>query len=119
MPLDLRRIHSRVWRAIYFDWMFLIFSYVFSDLIVSDTSIFPKLLNPTEGVIIEAEASSDARPHVRKSTVPWENISLVLPQSARQYSWVRRIGVLRFSSLDSARSHGYRVGLPRGDTVPD
>ncbi len=99
----------------------LVFSYILFYVLDLDGSNFPSLLTPVERPVIVAEVPSDAKLHdFPESVAPSGASPPLFTDRSGEYTWLQQTRVLRrFSPLDSARSHGYRVGLPRGDSVPD
>lgn len=115
-----RSIHcSILWRAIYVVCMVLVLSYVLFDVLDLDGSDFHSPLTPVQKAIIVAEVPSDVEPaYFPQSAVLWENTSVLFGDRSGEYVQLQRTDILISSPLDSARSHGYQVGLPR-DSVAD
>jgi hypothetical protein len=119
MLLGFRPIYSSLsWRVAYVVCTLLVFSYILFDVLDLDGSNFPWV--QVERTVIVAEIPSDMELiHVLDRAGNWENASVLCADRSREYAWVQRTEFPRSSPLDSARSHGYRVGLPRGNSVPD
>src|SRR6266581_3989236 len=118
MLSDFPPIHSsRLWRAAYVVCILLVLSYILFDVLDLDGSDFSRLLTPVERVLIAAVLPCEAQlDDSSEPAPPWSNVPLLFIDTSEKYNWRRK--VLRFSSLDSARSHGYRGGLPRA-SLPD
>ena len=113
-----RPIHpSSLQRAIYVACMLLVFSYILFDVLDLDGSNLPRLLTPVTRAVIVAEtvAVIDLQDS-RKPAAPWGSVVLLFTDLFEKCSRLRRQTTA--SGLDSARSHGHRVGLPR-DSVAD
>ena len=113
-----RPIHpSSLQRAIYVACMLLVFSYILFDVLDLDGSNLPRLLTPVTRAVIVAEtvAVIDLQDS-RKPAAPWGSVALLFTDLFEKCSRLRRQTTA--SGLDSARSHGHRVGLPR-DSVAD
>ena len=112
-------IHSsRLWRAIYAVFAFLVLSYMFFDVLDLDGSNFPSVVAPEETTVIVAVMPSGAELHDSPEALAlWGTIPPVFTDSSAKFSWLRRMNVFRFSSLNAARFHGYRAGLAR-DSLP-
>ncbi len=120
MLLSFRPIYySFFWRATYVVSTLLVFSYVLFDVLDLDGSDFPKPLAPVERAVILAEIPSNVE-LVRSldRAGRWENVPVLFADRSGEHASLRQTEVLRFSPLESARAHRYRVGLPR-DSVPD
>ncbi len=113
-----RPIHpSSLQRAIYVACMLLVFSYILFDVLDLDGSNFPRLLTPVTRAVIVAEtvAIIDLQDS-RKPAAPWGSVALLFTDLFEKCS--RLVRQTKAAGLDSARSHGYRTGLPR-DSVAD
>lgn len=115
-----RPIHcSILWRAIYVVCMVLVLSYVVFEVLDLDGSNFPSPLTPVQRAVIVAEVPSAVEPaYFPQSAVLWKNTSVLFGDRAGEYVQLQRTDILISLPLDSARSHGYRVGLPR-DSIAD
>jgi hypothetical protein len=108
-------IHSSsISRAIYILSIFLVFSYIFFDVLDLDGSSFPRLFARVGRTMIVAvipsvtqlEYSSEQSGLCRDIPAPFKDASA---QSSRP-PWA---ALLRASPLGAVWSHGYRVGLAR------
>jgi len=113
-----RPIHpSSLQRAIYVACMLLVFSYILFDVLDLDGSNLPRLLTPvTRAVIVGETVAVIDLQDSRKPAAPWGSVVLLFTDLFEKCSRLRRQTTA--SGLDSARSHGHRVGLPR-DSVAD
>ena len=113
---DLRFDHySKVWRAIYVVCTLLVFSYILFDVLDLDGSDLPSR-HPLERTVIVAEVAKDTE-HVYSLDRSEFWMDLLLLAVSGEAASVRLTRVLIFSPLDSARSRGYRVALPRSSTI--
>jgi len=113
---DLRFDHcSKVWRPIYVVCTLLVFSYILFDVLDLDGSDLP-LRHPLERTVIVAEVAKDTE-HVYSLDRSEFWMDLLLLAVSGEAASVRLTRVLIFSSLDSARSRGYRVALLRSSTI--
>src|SRR5213594_992101 len=119
MPSALQPIHSsRLWRATYAVCALLVLSYIFFDVLDLDGSNFPSVVAPEETTVIVAVMPADAELYDSPQSIgPWSTLPPMSTDSAATFSWLRRMNICRFSSLNSARFHGYRAGLAR-DSLP-
>jgi hypothetical protein len=120
MPSDSGSIHSsRVSRAIYVLGIFLVFCYIFFDVLDLDGSNFPKLFTPVQRTITVAVLpSSTELNYSSEQSELCGHISLLLVDRSAECSrssWAELLGA---SPLRTARFHGYRVGLAR-NSLPD
>src|SRR5881392_4441752 len=108
-----RPIHpSSLQRAIYVACMLLVFSYILFDVLDLDGSNLPRLLTlVTRAVIVGETVAVIDLQDSRKPAAPSRNIELLFTDLFEKCSRLRRQTTA--SGLDSARSHGHRVGLPR------
>ena len=114
MPSGLGPIHSsRVSRATYILSIFLVFSYIFFDVLDLDGSTFPRLFTPVEKIIIVALVPSGAQLNNPSEQSGLRDIALLLANRAGLHARSQWAELLRASRLGTARSHGYRVGLAR------
>ena len=113
---DFRFNHcSKVWRAIYVVCTLLVFSYILFDVLDLDGSDLPSR-HPLERTVIVAEVAKDTE-HVYSLDRSEFWMDLLLLAVSGEAASVRLTRVLIFSPLDSARSRGYRVALPRSSTI--
>jgi len=97
----------------------LVFFYIFFDVLDLDGSTFPSLPTPVERAVVVAEVSSETQLRdAPEPAEPWGNSSLLFADSSGNHDSLRQTEALKFSPLESARAHGYRVGLAR-DSLPD
>jgi hypothetical protein len=112
---DFRSNHcSTFWRAIYLICTVIVFSYIFFDVLDLDGSDFPLKRQPLERTAIVAEVAKDTdhaysvgRPELRV------DVSTLSQAFSGHTLSIRLAGQSRFSPLDSARTRGYRIALPR------
>jgi hypothetical protein len=113
---DFRPIHySKFWRAIYLVSMFLVFSYILFDVLDLDGSDFPRPRGPVERNVVVAEVLKEIKQaYLPDRTELWVDHSVLVPPAMSGESvhvWLTQ--ALTFSPLDSARTRGYRIALPR------
>src|SRR5262245_57663201 len=115
MPSGLGSIcPSRVSRPIYILSIFLVFCYIFFDVLDLDGSNFPKLFTPVQKTITVAVLpSSTELNYCSEHSEPCDDISLLLTDRSAKCSRPSWAVLLTASPLGTARSHGYRVGLAR------
>lgn len=108
---------SRFHRVFYIVCVVFVCSYIFFDVLDLDGSNFPRLLTPVTRAVIVAEtvAVIDLQDS-RKPAAPWGSVALLFTDLFEKCS--RLVRQTKAGGLDSARSHGYRTGLPR-DSVAD
>ncbi|HUK41760.1 MAG TPA: hypothetical protein VLX11_11965 [Candidatus Acidoferrales bacterium] len=112
---DFRYHHcSSLWRITYIVCAVLVCSYIFFDVLDLDGSDFPLKQHPLERTAIVAEVAKDTV-HAYSLEKPEFSVNLpVLSQSlAGEATRARLMRVVAFAPLDSARTRGYRVALPR------
>ena len=105
---------SRGWRTAYLVCLPFILSYILFDALDLDGSNFSRLLAPVERPVAVAELTF--APEVVDSyepAAPWAYISHSFLDRSERSNLSRQARALGFLELDSARSHGYRVGLAR------
>jgi hypothetical protein len=112
---DFRPNHcSPFWRAIYTVSMLVVFSYILFDVLDLDGSDFPRPRAPVERNVVIAEVPKDIKiAYCLDGTEFWVEHSLLVPAISGEAASVRLTRLLAFLPLDSARTHGYRVALPR------
>jgi hypothetical protein len=113
-------IHSSiVWRATYVASILLVFFYILFDVLDLDGSSFPRLMAPMKRPVIVAVVPSGAHFHYSpEQSKLGSDISLRFTERSAEYSRPPWAELLKTSSLGTARSHGYRVGLAR-NSLPD
>jgi hypothetical protein len=112
---DFRSNHcSNFWRAIYIVCMVFVFSYIFFDVLDLDGSDSPFKRHPLERTAIVAEVAKDTvRAYSVERPELWVDLSTLFPALPCEAMWVRLTRTLTFSRLNSVRTHGYRIALPR------
>ncbi len=115
MVCDFR--HSRsshLWRAIYMVCLVLVFSYILFDVLDIDGSDTPLPRAPAERSVIVAQVPQDTDHACQSIWVEpcYDHSSLFAVQSSDAMQ-LQRTEVHTRSPLDSARAHGFRLGLPR------
>ena len=115
MLSDFRYNHcSTFWRAIYVVCTVLVFSYIFFDVLDLDGSDFPRPRAPVERNVVVAELPKDIKhAYLPDRTELWVDHSVLVPAMSGESVHVPLTGALTFSPLDSARTRGYRIALPR------
>ena len=112
---DFRPIRSSgFWRAIYIVCMLLVFSYILFDVLDLDGSDFPRPRGPIERNVVVAELPKEIKQaYLLDRTELWVDHSVLVPAMSGEsvHVWLTR--ALTFSPLDSARTRGYRIALPR------
>jgi hypothetical protein len=108
---------SRFHRVFYIVCVVFVCSYIFFDVLDLDGSNFPRLLTPTQRLFLIAETVPvvDLR-DFRELAVLSDNVAHLLTDPLANDR--RHLRQTKAAGLDSARSHGYRTGLPR-DSVAD
>jgi hypothetical protein len=112
---DFRSNHcSTFWRAIYLICTVIVFSYIFFDVLDLDGSDFPLKRHPLERTAIVAEVAKDTD-HAYSEGRPelWVDVSTLSQAFSGHTLSIRLARQSRFSPLDSARTRGYRIALPR------
>jgi hypothetical protein len=94
-----------------------VFSYIFFDVLDIDGSNFCRLLTSTNRLILIAEAASSLELYdPSETTAPPSRVSPFIADPFEERN--QPLCQTKASGLDLARSHGYRVGLPR-DSLAD
>lgn len=116
----LQVVHSLgICRAIHVVCMMLVLSYILFNVLDLDGSNFPRLLIPVGRSVIVAEVPCDVEfVYSLDRAELWKNTSDLSADGSGAYGRLQRTEVPRSSPLDSGRTHGYRVGLPR-DSIAD
>ena len=105
---------STFWRAIYIASMLLVFSYILFDVLDLDGSDFPRPRAPVERNVVVAEVPKEIKQaYLSERTELWVDHSVLVPAMSGESVQVRPTRTLTFSPLDSARTRGYRIALPR------
>ncbi|HEY2986955.1 MAG TPA: hypothetical protein VGL11_04465 [Candidatus Binatia bacterium] len=113
-PTRSRRL-CRLWHVAGALIVFLSFFFNVLDL---DGSKIPAPIDPVEKSVLAAEETPDLDPIQRVGRAElWED-NLLVADRTRECARRRNSETLRSTPLDLARSHGYRVGLPR-DPIAD
>ena len=112
---DFRSNHcSTFWRAVYLICTLVVFSYIFFDVLDIDGSDFPLTRHPLERTVIVAEVAKDtARAYSVDRPELWGDLSTLARAIPCEAMWVRFTRALTFSHLNSVRTRGYRIALPR------
>jgi hypothetical protein len=110
---------SIFWRTIYVVCIAFVFSYIFFDVLDLDGSDFPRSRAPVERNVVVAEVSKEIKhAYFPDKTELWVDQLALVPAISGESVDVRLTRALTFSPLDSARTHGYRIALPRS-SPPD
>src|ERR1700740_1722595 len=105
---------SKVWRAAYLVCTLLVFSYILFEVLDVDGSNFPLNQYPLDPTAIVAEAAKNtARFYSVEESELAEVVSALYQAIANEMLWARIAQTVTFSSLNSVRSRGYRIALPR------
>jgi hypothetical protein len=105
---------STFWRAIYIVSMLLVFSYILFDVLDLDGSDFPRPRAPVERNVVVAEVPKEIKQaYLSERTELWVDHSVLVPAMFDESVHVRLTRMLTFSPLESARTRGYRIALPR------
>jgi hypothetical protein len=120
MPSSSWPIHSSiVSRSIHVVSVFLVFSYIFFDVLDIDGSNFPRLFTPVERAITVAVVPSSTELNCsQEQSELYRDISVLFADRSAESSRPPWAELLRAPPLGTARSHGYRVGLAR-NSLPD
>jgi|SRR6266852_1659764 len=112
---DFRSNHcSTFWRAIYLICTVIVFSYIFFDVLDIDGSDFPLKRHPLERTVIVAEVAKDTvRAYSVERPELWVDLSTLSLAMPCEAMWGRLTRALTFSRLNSIRTRGYRIALPR------
>ena len=103
---------SRLHRVFYIVCVAFVCSYIFFDVLDLDGSNFLRLLTPVARAVIVAETLVVVEiQDTRKHAAPLGSVALLFTDLSEKCS--RLLWQTKATRLDSARSHGYRVGLPR------
>jgi hypothetical protein len=109
---------SRLLQFLHAFCMVFVLSYVFFDVLDLDGSNLTALVTRSERAAIAAETPADAEsPHRPARADLWDTV-VTAPHASALLLHGERSEPVASSPLNSARAHGYRVGLPR-DAVPD
>ena len=109
--------HTRFWRVFHAICALFVLSYIAFEVLDLDGSRLSALMSPMGGAVIAVEATAEAAPVHRLAPADWWNGSVFTTN--RPDGWtLHHFSALGLSPLDSARMHGYRVGLPR-DAITD
>jgi hypothetical protein len=97
--------------------MVFVLSYVFFDVLDLDGSNLSALATRSDRAVIAAETAADAESPHRPARADLWNTVVTAPHASALYDHPKSAEPVASSPLDSARAHGYRVGLPR-DAIP-
>ena len=98
--------------------MVFVLSYVFFDVLDLDGSNLSAFATRTDRAVIAAETPANAESPHRPARADLWNTVVTAPHAAALLDHPRSIEPVPSSPFNSARAHGYHVGLPR-DAVPD
>jgi hypothetical protein len=108
----------RVWRVFQAVITVVVLSYVLFEVLDLDGSKLPPLPTAIERSVIASETPAEMETAHRLDRADlWNDAAVVLDCSAL-WTQMQSTHASRSSPLDSARAHGYRVGLPR-DSIAD
>jgi hypothetical protein len=114
---------STAWRATYLVCGLLVFSYILFEVLDLDGSNFLLKHSVFERAALErapivAEAAGDTSgAYSLEKILLRGHFSALSPDTVRERIWVRLRRSLTFSLLNSVRTHGYRLALPRSSTL--
>ena len=119
----LTAVHSektaKLWRIAYLACMPFVFAYIFFDVLDLDGSNLPSLTSRMERSAIVAELGTDENVESLPERVqPATSGDVPATERWHDDARFRFIKLLTLSPLEKARTHRYRVSLPR-DAVPD
>jgi hypothetical protein len=120
MLTDFRFNHCSVfWRTIYVVCIAFVFSYIFFDVLDLDGSDFPRPRAPVERNVVVAEVSKEIKQaYFPDKTELWVDRLALVPAISSESVDLRLTRTLTVSPLDSTRTHGYPIALPRS-SPPD
>jgi len=98
--------------------MVFVLSYVFFDVLDLDGSNLSALATRSDRAMIAAETPADGESPHRPARADLWNTVITAPHASALLNHPQSAEPVASSPLNSARAHGYRVGLPR-DEVPD
>ena len=105
---------SKAWRVTYFICTLLVFSYILFEVLDLDGSNFSLNQHPLDRAAIIAEVAKDtARVYSVERPELWVDLARLSPAMPGEAMWVRLTTTLTFMPLNSVRSRGYRIALPR------
>jgi hypothetical protein len=108
---------TRLWRLFHAVCAVFVLSYIAFEVLDLDGSRLTPLAVPVHGAIIAIEATAEVDPINRPAPADeWNGAILSADRTAGEA--LDHFHIPSVSPLDSARIHGYRVGLPR-DAIPD
>ena len=110
-PLEFRRIFHAVC-------MVFVLSYILFEVLDLDGSRLPTAMVPVEQAAIAAEPPALVEPGHRPDRARSWDESIVIDNGLHAVALPDGFQIPLFSRLDSARTHRYRVGLPR-DAIID
>ena len=94
--------------------MLVVFSYILFDVLDLDGSDFPRPRAPVERNVVVAEVPKEIKQaYLSERTELWVDHSVLVPAMFGESVHVRLTRALTFSPLESARTRGYRIALPR------
>jgi hypothetical protein len=114
---------SRLWRIADVVCVLLVVFYILFDVLDLDGSDFSKVFNsahqPKLDAVVRAEADIDVS---AEQFVPVRGKAYFLATNASEHAQLLSSENVQFSTLHTARAHGYRLGLARNspfDAAPD
>lgn len=109
---------TRFWRSFHAVCALFVISYIAFEVLDLDCSRLSALIEPTAAAMVAVETVAEGESVNRLGRSEWWDDSTL--SANLQEGWARsdHFAVLRSNPLDSARIHGYRVGLPR-DSITD
>lgn len=112
---------SKAWRATYLVCALLVFSYILFEVLDLDGSnlkhsVFERAALERAPIVAEA-ADDTSGAYALEKILLRGHFSALSPDTVRERIWVRLKRSLTFSLLNSVRTHGYRLALPRSSTL--
>ena len=108
---------SRLLQFLHAFCMVFVLSYVFFDVLDLDGSNLSALATRTDRAVIAAETPADDESPHRPARADLWNTVVTAPQALALLDHAESAEPVPSSPFNSARAHGYRVGLPR-DAIP-
>jgi hypothetical protein len=109
--------HTRLVRLFHAVCVVFVLAYIAFDVLDLDGSKLSALTSPAGAAVVAVEETAEAGPVSRLAPADWWNGSGFIGDRSDRWA-LHHFPVLSLSPLDSARMHGYRVGLPR-DAITD
>ncbi len=109
---------SLLWRVIYLTCTVAVFLFILFDVLDLDGSNFPSERHSTpNAVVASTDLDEIATFHLPGLAGPWSDILIISLAQSFDSALLRSAKEFRFSLLNSARHHGYRLALPRSSTA--